>query len=78
MYNRENQEINLVWITRFITAAIAQGAIVVGLTIFIIFREISILKPGVSRVLVTGGGAGTWFTLGYDSTSLLGQLVLQS
>ena len=54
MYNRENQEINLVWTTRFITAAITQGAIVVGLTFFIIFREILILEPGVSRVIATG------------------------
>jgi heme/copper-type cytochrome/quinol oxidase subunit 1 len=64
MYNGENQEINLVWTRRFITAAIVQGAIIVGLTVFIIFGEISILEPGVSRV-IAAGGAGTWFALGY-------------
>lgn len=63
-YNRENQEINFVCPRRFITAAILQGAIVVGLTVFIILGEISVQEPGVSRV-IAGGGAGTWFTLGY-------------
>lgn len=64
MHNGENQQLNLVWTRRFITAAIVQGAIIVGLTVFIIFGEISILEPGVSRV-IAAGGAGTWFTLGY-------------
>lgn len=64
MYNRENQQLNLVWTRRFITAAIVQGAVIVGFTVFIIFGEISILEPGVSRV-IAAGGAGTWFTLGY-------------
>ncbi len=64
MSKEGNQELNLVWTRRFITAAIVQGAIVVGLTVFIILGEISILKPGISRVIASGG-AGTWFTLGY-------------
>jgi len=64
MYDKDNQQLNLVWTRRFITAAIVQGAIVVGLTVFIILGEISILEPGVSRV-IAAGGAGTWFTLGY-------------
>ena len=64
MLNGENQQLNLVWTRRFITAAIVQGAIIVGLTVFIIFGEISILEPGVSRV-IAAGGAGTWFALGY-------------
>ena len=64
MYNGENQLLNLVWTRRFIAAAIVQGAIIVGLTVFIIFGEISVLEPGVSRV-IAAGGAGTWFTLGY-------------
>jgi hypothetical protein len=55
---------NLIWTKRFITAAIVQGAIIVGLTIFIILGEISIIKPGISRVIASGG-AGTWFTFGY-------------
>lgn len=64
MINGDNQKLNLVWTSRFITAAIVQGAIIVGLTVFIIFGEISVLEPGVSRV-IAAGGAGTWFTLGY-------------
>lgn len=64
MLNGKGQELNLVWTSRFITAAILQGAIIVGLTVFIILEEISILEPGVSRVIASGG-AGTWFTLGY-------------
>jgi len=64
MYTEGNHELNLVWTRRFITAAIVQGAIVVGLTVFIILGEISIIEPGVSRV-IAAGGAGTWFTFGY-------------
>lgn len=55
---------NLIWTKRFITAAIVQGAIIVGLTVFIIFGEVSVIKPGISRVIASGG-AGTWFTFGY-------------
>ncbi len=55
---------NLIWTKRFIIAAIVQGAIIVGLTLFIILGEISIIKPGISRVIASGG-AGTWFTFGY-------------
>ncbi|CAN5814427.1 hypothetical protein BH23THE1_BH23THE1_12330 [soil metagenome] len=64
MSKEGNQELNLVWTRRFITAAIVQGAIVVGLTVFLILGEISIIKPGISRVIASGG-AGTWFTFGY-------------
>ena len=45
-------------------SAILQGAIVVGLTIFLVLSQISILKPEISRV-IAAGGAGTWFTFGY-------------
>ncbi len=64
MHKEGNQELNLVWTRRFITAAVVQGAIVVGLTVFIILGEISVIKPGISRV-IAAGGAGTWFTFGY-------------
>ena len=60
----EKDRINLVWTRRFITAAIIQGAIIVGLTVFLILGDISLTKPEVSRV-IAGGGAGTWFTFGY-------------
>src|SRR6266487_2064199 len=52
------------WTRRFIGAAIIQGAIIVGLTVFLILSQISILKPEVSRV-IAAGGAGTWLTFGY-------------
>ena len=53
-----------VWTNRFIIAAIAQGAIIVGLTVFLIVGQVSFLKPEVSRVIAEGG-AGAWFTFGY-------------
>ncbi|HEX7032296.1 MAG TPA: hypothetical protein VF172_04795 [Nitrososphaera sp.] len=52
------------WASRFMAAAIVQGAAVAGLTIFLVLGQISIIKPEVSRV-IAGGGAGTWFTFGY-------------
>ncbi|HEY7079602.1 MAG TPA: hypothetical protein VH500_07875 [Nitrososphaeraceae archaeon] len=52
------------WTKRFIAAAILQGAIIVGLTAFLVLSQISFLKPEVSRV-IAAGGAGTWFTFGY-------------
>ena len=52
------------WTRRFIGAAIIQGGIIVGLTVFLVFSQISVLKPEVSRV-IAAGGAGTWFTFGY-------------
>jgi len=73
MLNEDNQKLELVWTRRFITAAIVQGAIIVGLTVFIIFGEISILKPGISRVIASGG-AGTWFSLGYVMYIVVGVL----
>ena len=62
--NRNNNNLSITWTNRFIYAAIIQGAIIVGLTIFLIFSQISFLKPEISRV-IAAGGAGTWFTLGY-------------
>ena len=53
-----------IWTKRFIGAAIIQGAIIVGLTVFLVLSQISVLKPEVSRV-IAAGGAGTWFTFGY-------------
>ncbi len=61
---------SLVWTRRFITAAIIQGAIIVGLTIFLILGDIS-LKPEISRV-IPAGGAGNWFTLGYTMYIVIG------
>jgi hypothetical protein len=58
-----NTQLNI-WTKRFTAAAIIQGAIIVGLTIFLVLSQISFLKPEVSRVIASGG-AGTWFTFGY-------------
>lgn len=49
-----------VWTRRFIGVAIIQGAIIVGLTVFLVISQISILKPEVAKV-ISRGGAGTWF-----------------
>jgi len=59
------------WAKRFMAAAIIQGGIVVGLTIFLVLGQVSIIKPEVSRVIASGG-AGTWFTFGYLSYILVG------
>ncbi len=60
-----------VWARRFMAAAIIQGAAVVGLTIFLVLGQISIIKPEVSRV-IAAGGAGTWFTFGYLTYIVVG------
>lgn len=52
------------WARRFMATAIIQGAVIVGLTIFLVLGQISVIKPEVSRV-IAAGGAGTWFTFGY-------------
>lgn len=62
--NSDNTSLSIIWTNRFIYAAIIQGAIIVGLTIFLVFSQISFLKPEISRV-IAAGGAGTWFTFGY-------------
>ena len=59
------------WARRFMAAAIIQGAIIVGLTAFLVLSQVSILKPEVSRVIASGG-AGTWFTFGYLSYIVVG------
>lgn len=59
------------WARRFMAAAIIQGAAVVGLTIFLVLGQISIIKPEVSRV-IAAGGAGTWFTFGYIAYIVVG------
>jgi hypothetical protein len=43
-------------------AAIIQGAIIVALTVFLVF------SPEVSRVIASGG-AGTWFTIAQSCNS---------
>jgi hypothetical protein len=62
--SEKDNDLSHIWTKRFIAAAIVQGAIVVGLTAFLILSQMSILKPEISRVIASGG-AGTWFTFGY-------------
>jgi heme/copper-type cytochrome/quinol oxidase subunit 1 len=69
--NFENNNLSITWTDRFIYAAIIQGAIIVGLTIFLVLSQISFLIPEISRV-IAAGGAGTWFTFGYIMYVLVG------
>jgi hypothetical protein len=56
-------EPNGAWTKRFMAAAIVQGTIVAGFTVFLVLGQVSLIKPEVSRVMAAGG-AGTWFTFG--------------
>jgi len=56
---------------KFITAAIIQGAVFVGLTIFLVLGQITLMKPEVSRV-IAAGGVGSWFTMGYIMYLVIG------
>jgi len=57
--------------SRFIIAAIFQGALATALTIYIVLGQIFWLKPEVSRVIALGS-AGNWFTLGYVTYLIVG------
>jgi putative flippase GtrA len=70
MYSNKYESI---WTRRFIGAAIIQGAIIVGLTVFLVLSQISLLKPEVSRV-IAAGGAGTWFTFGFLMYVIVGAI----
>jgi hypothetical protein len=63
-------ESNGTWAKRFMAAAVIQGAVVAGLTIFLVLGQIS-FKPEISRVMAAGG-AGTWFTFGYVMYIIVG------
>ena len=64
-------ELDGTWTKRFLAAAIVQGAISVGLTVFLVLGQASFMKPEVSRVMAAGG-AGTWFTFGYVMYLIVG------
>lgn len=64
-------ESNGTWTKRFMAAAVVQGAVVAGLTIFLVLGQVSLIKPEVSRVMAAGG-AGTWFTFGYVMYIIVG------
>jgi len=60
------------WTKRFMSASVVQGAVVVGLTFFLVLGQLYV-KPEVSRVMAAGG-AGTWFTLGFIMYIVIGVL----
>ncbi len=59
------------WASRFITAAIIQGALATILTLYIVIGQIFFLKPEPSRVIAFGS-AGQWFTVGYLTYLIVG------
>lgn len=68
-----NDYIQIKWTNRFVVAAIIQGSVITGLTLFFVFSQISFLKPEISKV-IAAGGAGTWLTLGYTLYIVVGVL----
>jgi hypothetical protein len=68
-----NHGVGSSWAKKFMVAAIIQGAIIAGLTIFLVLGQASLTKPEVSRV-IAGGGAGTWFTFGFIMYVVVGVL----
>ncbi|MEM0481752.1 MAG: hypothetical protein QXM16_02545 [Nitrososphaerota archaeon] len=59
------------WASRFIGAAIVQGAIATLITLYIVVGQIFFLKPEPSRVIAFGS-AGMWFTMGYVTYLIVG------
>ncbi len=62
------------WANRWILAAIVQGALLVGLTAYLLYQGVY-GTPAASRI-VAGGGAGTWLTVGYVGYVMLGVLAV--
>jgi hypothetical protein len=60
------------WSNRFIWAAILQGLVATLATVPIVLPWIN---PAVSKV-IAGGGAGTWFTVGYLSYIVVGVIAV--
>jgi hypothetical protein len=63
-------ELKGIWTKRFMAAAIVQGAVIAGLTVFLVLGQL-VLEPEISRV-IAAGGAGTWFTFGYIMYIIVG------
>ena len=59
------------WASRFIGAAIVQGAIATLITLYIVIGQIFFLRPEPSRVIAFGS-AGMWFTMGYVTYLIVG------
>ncbi|MCS7125372.1 MAG: hypothetical protein NZ929_00440 [Aigarchaeota archaeon] len=65
------QKMKSIWTSRFISAAIIQGALITILTLYFLIGQIFWLKPEPSRV-VAFGSAGQWFTVGYLTYLIIG------
>ncbi len=63
------------WASRFIAAAIAQGALATALTVYLVLGQLSFMTPAFSKV-IAGGGAGIWFTVGYATYLIVGVLAV--
>ena len=59
------------WATRFVWAAIFQGAIVSLLTLFLVLGEVGFLHPSVS-LLINTTVPGIWIALGYFAYLIVG------
>ncbi|MCS7145484.1 MAG: hypothetical protein RMJ28_03155 [Nitrososphaerota archaeon] len=59
------------WASRFIGAAIIQGALATLITLYIVVGQIFFLRPEPSRVIAFGS-AGMWFTMGYLTYLIVG------
>ena len=59
------------WATRFVWAAILQGALVSFLTLFLVLGEVGFLHPSVS-LLINASVPGIWIALGYFAYLIVG------
>ena len=59
------------WASRFVVAAIVQGALATANTLFWVIGQLGFMKPEFSRVIAFGS-AGNWFTVGYLSYLIVG------
>ncbi len=59
------------WATRFVWAAIFQGALVSLLTLFLVLGEVGLLHPSVS-LLINATVPGIWIALGYFAYLIVG------
>ncbi|MER3602267.1 MAG: hypothetical protein C4339_06085 [Nitrososphaerota archaeon] len=59
------------WETRWVLAAIVQGALAALLVFYVVVSHFGLLKPEVSRV-IAAGGAGTWLSFGFLAYLIVG------
>src|SRR5215471_1229372 len=66
------------WSSRFIVAAIIQGALAAGLTAYFLYDSKypqNSQDPGPARI-VASGGAGTWLAMGYLAFIIFGPIAV--